>query len=511
MIPAAGLQPTPQTESAGERGTAPATQSDEAKKSNRDRNRIQPYARNRAFWQYKGRPVLLIGGTSNDNLFQTANVALELDRLRAHGGNYVRNTMSSRDPGNLQAFYRDPQTGQYDLSRWNDTYWDRLRSFLDATRDRDIIVQVEIWATYDFYTRPSHDIDGVPAWGRNPFNPANNINYTESESGLYEGFRSTHGTLVNPFFKTVLPLRQPFDFQTQPVVLAFQHGFVDKLLSVTLDYDHILYVIDNETNTDPLWPKYWSQYIRKQAAERGLTIEVTEMWDSFDPTDGAVPEARGQNPATHFFSRRANVTVTLNDPENYSFIDISNHNFQVGEAHFRTGNYIWNEVQRSGIIRPITNTKIYGSDEVAWTGSNRDGKERFWRNIFAGHSSVRFHRPPSGLGHSEDAMAHVRSMRMFADAVDVTRLVPRTDLLSDRTENEAYCLSEIGSTYAVVFMNGGQVQLDASALNRPRVRVRWLNIEQNQWRDTRVNRENDGRIPLRAPGSGFWLALISEA
>jgi hypothetical protein len=509
--PAPDRQDASRTDAVEVRASAPGTHAEQAHASDRNRDRIQPYTNNRAFWQYKGRPVLLIGGSSNDNLFQTANVVEELDRLRGFGGNYVRNTMSSRDPGNLQAFYRDPQTGQYDLSRWNDAYWDRLRGFLDATRDRDIVVQVEIWATYDFYTRPSHDIDGVPAWGRNPFNPANNINYTESESGLYEGFRSTHGTLVNPFFKTVLPLRQPFDFQTRPVVLTYQHGFVDKLLSVTLDYDHILYVIDNETNTDPLWPQYWSQYIRKQAAERGLTIEVTEMWDSFDPTGGAVPEARAQNPATHFFSRRANVHVTLNDPENYSFIDISNHNFQQGEAHFKTGNYIWNEVQRSGIIRPITNTKIYGSDEVAWTGSYRDGKERFWRNIFAGHSSVRFHRPPSGLGHSEDAMAHIRSLRMFADAVDFTRLVPRTELLSDRAENEAYCLAEVGSSYAVVFMDGGQVQLDASALNRPRVRVRWLNIEESRWREARVNRGNDGRVPLRAPGSGFWLALVSEA
>jgi hypothetical protein len=452
----------------------------------------------------------LIGGSSNDNLFQTANVVEELDRVRAFGGNYVRNTMSSRDPGDLHAFYRDPQTGQYDLSRWNDEYWNRLRLFLDATRDdRDIIVQLEIWATYDFYTRPAHDIDGVTAWGRNRFNPANNINYAERESGLYETFRSTHGTLINPFFKTVLPLRQPFDFQTRTVLLEVQHQFVDKLLSHTLDHDHVLFVIDNETNTDPLWPKYWSQYIRKQAAERGLTIEVTEMWDTFDPTDGAVPDARLQNPATHFFARRATVSNTLNDPENYSYIEISNHNVQVGEVHFKTGNYIWNEVQRSGIIRPINNTKIYGSDQVEWTGSDRDGKERFWRNIFAGLASVRFHRPPGGLGHTEAAMAHVRSMRMFADAVDITRLVPRTDLLSDWAENEAYCLAEPGSTYAVVFMDGRQVRLDASALNRSRVRVRWLNIEENRWREARVNRGNDGTVSLRTPGSGFWLALVT--
>jgi hypothetical protein len=480
----------------------------ERERTDRSSSRIQPYVNHPAYWQYRGRPVLLIGGSSNDNLFQTPNVVEELDRLNSFGGNYVRNTMSSRDKGDVQAFHRDPVTGNYDLSRWNDEYWSRLADFLDATGDRDIIVQLEIWATYDFYTRESHIIDGRSAWDRNPFNPANNINYTERESGLYETFRSTHGTLINPFFKTVLPLRQPFDFAVRPVVLGFQQQFVDKLLSITLDYDHVLYVIDNETNTDPVWPVYWSQYIRGKAAERGVAIEVTEMWDTFDPTDGAVAEARVQDPATHFFTRRASVSNTLNDPHNYTYLDISNHNFQSGEVHFKTGIYIWNEVRKSGVIRPINNTKIYGSDQVAWTGSDRDGKERFWRNIFAGLASVRFHRPPSGLGHSDVAMAHIKSMKMFADHVDFTKLVPRNDLLGDRAENEAYCLAEAGRTYAVVFMDGGQVRLDVSDLRAERVRLKWLHIEESEWTEE-VGVGNESQINLQTPESGFWLVVAT--
>jgi hypothetical protein len=478
-----------------------------------DRNfvRIQPYPNNRFYWRYQGEPLLLIGGSSNDNLFQTPDVERELDRLKSFGGNYVRNTMSSRDGGNAQAFSRDPATGLYDLTRWNDEYWSRLDNFLRATRERDIIVQIEIWATYDFYSRESHIIDGVTAWGRNPFNPANNTDYTERESGLYETFRSTHGTLINPFFMTVLPLRRPYDFLTRPLLLSFQHRFVDKLLSITLNFDHILYVIDNETNTDPSWPLYWSQFIRKTASQRNVDIEVTEMWDTYDPTDGAVKEARVQDPAVHFFTRRAGVSNTLNDPENYSYLDISNHNFQQGEVHFKTGIYVWNRVRNSGVIRPINNTKIYGSDQVTWTGGDRHGKERFWRNIFAGHASVRFHRPPSGLGHTDAALTHVKSMRMFADQVDVTRLVPRTDLLSDRMENEAYCLAEEGNTYAVVFMDGGQVRLDVSALRGERVRLEWLNIEAGEWSGEAAASRGEGGLNLQAPGADFWLAVVTEA
>ncbi len=37
-------------------------------------NRIEIYKPNPAYWQYKGKPVLLIGGTQDDNLFQIPNL-----------------------------------------------------------------------------------------------------------------------------------------------------------------------------------------------------------------------------------------------------------------------------------------------------------------------------------------------------------------------------------------------------------------------------------------------------
>jgi hypothetical protein len=474
----------------------------------RNANRIQPYSANPAYWQYRGEPVLLIGGTSNDNLFQTENVEAELDRLVENGGNYVRNTMSSRDEGNEYPFFFDEEIHFYDLNHWNPTYWEKFENFLKAAHEREIIVQIEIWATYDFYSRPGHVLDGQTAWERNPFNPKNNINYTERNSGLYERFRSTHGTLVNPFFHTVLPLPEPFDFDLTPVVLGYQQQFVDKVLSVSLEYDHVLYVIDNETNADPKWPRYWSQYIRQKAADMNREIEVTEMWDTFDPTDGAVEGVLVQNPATHFFTRRASVANTLYDPENYSYLDISNHNAQRGEMHYKTGLYVWNEVQKSGVIRPINNTKIYGADG-GWAGDYRHGLERFWRNVFAGHASVRFHRPPSGLGHTDLAMSHIKSMRELSEAIDITKVHPANELLNNRNENEAYCLADPGNIYAVVFLNGGKVQLDVSDLPAGDFMLKWLNVADSEWSEGTATRAG-GNLELNTPEeSGFWVAVVS--
>jgi len=58
---------------------------------------LRPYTKNPRYWQYNGRPVLLLGGSKDDNLFQIPDLQAHLDEIRAAGGNYLRNTMSDRN------------------------------------------------------------------------------------------------------------------------------------------------------------------------------------------------------------------------------------------------------------------------------------------------------------------------------------------------------------------------------------------------------------------------------
>ncbi len=467
-------------------------------------NSIKVYAENPMYWQYKGKPVLLLGGSSNDNIFQQAFDGLdeELDKLVLHGGNYLRCTMSSRDKDDTYPFYFDEQTGLYDLNKWNDYYWEKFEYFLQATQKRDIIVQIEIWATYDFYTRTYHIVDGKTAWARNPFNPVNNINYEKSNSGLTDIFESTGPMLINSFFNTVMPIPEPFNFEIRPVVLAYQYKFVDKLLSISLKYDHILYCIDNETQAETKWSVYWAQYARKMAEEQNTGIEITEMFDPFDPTGGAVEGARMQSPSTHFFTLRSNVSVTINDPVNFSFIEISNHNAQSGQVHYETAMYVWNKIQESGIPRPINNVKIYGAGGATWSGRPAEGVERFWRNIFAGTASVRFHRPEHGLGNSETALINIQSMRELTDAMDFFRHKPANHLLSDRKDNEAYCLASDKQEYSVYFPGKGDVTMNVPI---GKYEARWLNINSSQW-----SQPETIVLPgkLKTPTDDHWAIII---
>lgn len=68
------------------------------------KNRIQIYKENPRYWQYKGKPVLLIGGSVDDNLFQIPNLKEHLELLKSVGGNYVRSTMGWTEPGDVPPF-----------------------------------------------------------------------------------------------------------------------------------------------------------------------------------------------------------------------------------------------------------------------------------------------------------------------------------------------------------------------------------------------------------------------
>jgi len=382
-----------------------------------ERDRIRPYERNRSYWQYKGEPVLLIGGSVEDNLFQISDLEAHLDLLQSVGGNYVRCTMSSRDEGDVWPFGRDPQTGLYDLNVPNDEYWARFERFLELTSERDIIVQFEMWDRFDFARDP---------WQSNPYNPKNNVNYTAAESGLLEEINTHPGRRENAFFRSVPAL------ENSQTVLRFQQLQVDKMLSISLCYGNVLYCMDNETNESPEWGAYWARYIRARAAEQGVGVETTEMWDAHDilaPTHEA----------------------TYAHPELYSFIDISQNNHSPADRHWQNPQELRKRLAARGRVCPINSVKIYGANSGRY-GSTRDAQERFWRNTLGGLASSRFHRPPAGLGLSEIAQANIRSMRMLSGSVDLFACEAHNELLQNRSWNEAYCAAALGEAYVVFLL-----------------------------------------------------------
>jgi hypothetical protein len=416
--------------------------------SSRADDGLRPYEKNPYYWQYRGEPVLLLGGSVDDNLFQIPDLQRHLNEIRDAGGNYIRNTMSDRrDNGHEVYAYRQLQSGKYDLDQWNEEYWERFENLLRWTAEREIVVQIEVWDRFD-YSRDH--------WPPHPYNPKNNINYDEQSSGLATEYPDHPGRNRQPFFFTTPKQRN------NKTLLAHQQRFVDKMLSHSLQYDHVLYCIDNETSGEEAWATYWADYLRKQANEAGVRINITQMWDDWD--------LRGEE------HRR-----TIDHPERYDFIDVSQNNHKKGQEHW--DNFQWVREYIMDRPRPINTVKTYGADGNKFGHSNQDGIERFFRHLLGGAASARFHRPDSGLGLSDVAVAAIGAARKLESEVKLWDVHPANDLLSQREENEAYLAADPGKALVLYFPHGGTVDVDLG--DAPgRLTLKWIRIDSGQWEDT---------------------------
>ncbi|MFW6006508.1 MAG: hypothetical protein ACOCQ5_00870 [Halanaerobiales bacterium] len=436
---------------------------------------INIYNKNKYYWQYQDKPVLLLGGSVEDNLFQIPDLKKQLDLIAEIGGNYVRNTMSSRDQGNVWPFKKAGD--KYDLNRWNQEYWHRFSTFLNETYKRNIIVQIEIWATFDYYREN---------WNQeNPFNPLNNITYTLEETNL-PGEVNTHPTQTeNNFFRSV-----PAE-NNQKLVLKYQQKFVNKILSYTLDYGHILYCMDNETSVTPEWGKYWAQYIKDKAEKKDKKIYTTEMWDAWE-----LSHSQHDN--------------TFNHPEIYDFVDVSQNNHNTGQKHY--SNAIKQRKRIENNPRPMNNVKIYGG--FGDYGSIKDGVERFWRNIFAGMASCRFHRPESGIGINKKAQNMIKGARKVLKEFNIFQAIPDNTYLEKRNEDEAYLLQAENGSILVYFPDGGFVNLNMSGIAQvnsdSKYSLHWFDIETCNWAQEIKIKRGDLKIELFTPAEGQWLALLKN-
>ena len=435
--------------------------------------RIRPWSENAWYWEYGGQPTLLLGGTDDDNLFQWPDEELraQLDLLVSVGGNYVRNTMSDRRDQGWEVFpYDFNPEARYDLEKWNAEYWRRFERFLEWTAERDIIVQIEVWDRFDY--TDNRDADH---WQIHPLNPRNNINYTYEESGYAERYPDHPGKNQQPFFFSTPQQRN------NEVILAHQQRFVDKMLSYSLRHGHVLYCMDNETKADPEWGQYWAEYIKQKAAEAGAEVYVTEMWDAWD-----------LKPDEH--------KRTMDQPELYDFVDVSQNNHNSGDEHWN--NFLYVREYLSPKPRPINSVKTYGADGGRY-GSDDDAIARVIRHILAGAASARFHRPPSGLGLNDKAQAALRSTRAMQALIQAWELQAAQELLSNREEGEAYAAAgEPG--YAVYFPDGGEVSLAAGA---GEYRLIWINVAGSEEMEPKTA-VSEGKLRFSTPGEGHWIAVV---
>ncbi|MEZ6047374.1 MAG: hypothetical protein R3C11_17685 [Planctomycetaceae bacterium] len=416
-------------------------------------DRIQPYQGNLKYWQFEGKPVLLLGGLKDDSPFQLPDLEASMDELVSAGGNYIRNTMSDRKDHDYEVYpYRQLEDGKYDLDQWNEEYWTRFQNLLRITRERDIIVQIEVWDRFD-YSREN--------WDRHPYRPVNNVNYSVKESGLRNSYPQHAHRDQQPFFHSIPGMPQ-YTKQLE-IIRKYQERFVEKLLSYSLQYGNVLYCMDNETSTPPAWGRYWIGYIQERARREGVIVYCTDMFD-----DGFNPE------------RSRSYAQAFDDPETYTYLDISQVNSRVFNEEQWT-KLKWYQQRVAEHPRPMNHVKIYGDGGFDF-GSGRppDGVERFWRDMFSGCAAMRHHRDIAGIGLQPLAKACIQAARKLESEVKLWEVTDHQELLRNREPDEAYLVADPGRKYALYFTKGGSVGLDLSQ-SAGTFKLLWINISTGEW------------------------------
>ena len=293
------------------------------------------------------------------------------------------------------------------------------------------------------------------------------------------------------------------------------HDCRDRHNSIGADYAESVhnsgYNINNESSQGAKWENYWATYINKAAEQAGRQVYVTTL--QFDPSSAV----------RHALTYRGI----------YGFIDISQNN---QDSRGGRGQSHWDNIldwkakvaSHSGGPMPMNNVKVYGAKDGAnySAGTETEAINRFWRNIFAGCASSRFHRPTDGnswgSGLNERVQTNLKAMSMLLKEINIFSHSPHNDLLSHRvsvpTTMEAYVTANIGRQYAVYFPAGRcTVDLDPWVYV-DQLAIRWLDIDRLTWSATEtvdVHWEgglddwgNRGKVTLTTPSNRPYVALL---
>ena len=466
------------------------------------------------YWQYDGRRVLLLGGwnhghnpfidhdTDNDRDNQgvstPAQIEAAMDGLANAGGNYLRCVLDPGMAAGVQGFaFCARSDGKYDLNAMTGPFWERIEMFIPEARDRDIIVQIELWDRFDL-------IDGSwGSWPVSPWNPKNNVNYTTASSGLANSYRSyrkhpfLQGVPGHPVYEAASGARKgKYD-----LVRRYQDAFVDKLLSITLRYPNVLYCMNNETHEEPAWGRYWMEFIEAKAREEGTQVLTTDMFDDVF----RAAESRG-------------LTYQLKHRDAYEYIDISQANSRhADEAHWEALEWIVDAAEKVSPPYLLHMTKIYGNDLALdgrpWSrfkpGDSNNAIEEWWRNLLAGVAGVRFHRPTAGLGLCDATKNCMRATRKVESKVKFWDVEPHLDLLTNREPDEAYLAADSGKAYILYFTRkgGGSVGLKLNDHPHAEFALYWVNIDTGEW-GSRTTLRGGRTVTIATDDASHWVAVI---
>lgn len=287
---------------------------------------------------------------------------------------------------------------RFDLHRFEETYFDRLRGRVISARDRGIYVSIMLFQGWSLFKNSANRTLRNP-WIGHPFHRANNINGIDGDSN-----RDNEGLEVHTL--------------QIPAIIALQEAYVRKVVDTVNDLDNVLFEIANESHAAST---EWQYHLINQVhgyevgKPKRHPVGMTFQWS---------PRGSGTNAAL-FNSPADWISLGLPDAGHVPIAD--GRKVVVLDDDHRAG---W--ADRGWIWKSFTR----GNNTISLDPIDRDR----WRRTKGSFRSVR-----SALGH----------IRAYADRVNLVMMTPRGDLVST-----GYCLAAPGSEYLVYQPDSGRFTMD---------------------------------------------------
>jgi hypothetical protein len=149
---------------------------------------------------------------------------------------------------------------KFDLTRFNQAYFDRLRQRVKEAADRGIYVSIMLFNGWSVDSQKGKHHSSNP-WETHPFNKTNNINGIDGDPKSFNSGGKIHTLAL-------------------PTITAIQEAYIRKVIDTVNDLDNVLYEISNESNTDSsAWQYHMISYIKNYERKKpkqhpvGMTVE----------------------------------------------------------------------------------------------------------------------------------------------------------------------------------------------------------------------------------------------
>lgn len=330
---------------------------------------------------------------------------------------------------------------KFNLDRFDDAYFQRLRARVEAARQRGIYVAVMLFEGWGL-----QHVAG--AWAAHPFHPSNHVNGLQADlDGDGQGLE-VHTLQV-------------------PAVTRVQEAYVRRVVDTLNDLDNVLYEIANEAGAySTAWQEHLIRFIHTYQKTKpkqhpvGMTFQYARD-----------PKQRGAN-ATLF----------------HSPADWVSPNPDAGRFNYRTD------------PPPADGRKVVLSDtdhlwgiggDVAWV----------WKSFTRGHNPLFMDPYKQVVLHGgnparwEPVRRALGVTRRLADRLELAAMLPQPELASS-----GFCLAQAGRDYVVYLPGGGEVTVDLAAAQGP-LQAEWLHPVTGQI-TAGSPVPGGGRQTLKAPQAG---------